>query len=64
MRYCMAESPFRLDWSWLRDFGVVAEEGSLSLAAGRLGVSQSTLTRRMAALEDVFLKLTGRDLRE
>lgn len=48
----MAEEQRRLDWSWLRDFGVVAEEGSLSEAARRLGVSQSTLTRRMAALED------------
>jgi DNA-binding transcriptional LysR family regulator len=42
----------RLDWSWLRDFGVVAEVGSLSEAARRLGVSQPTLTRRMAALEE------------
>ncbi len=41
----------RLDWSWLRDFGVVAELGSLSEAARALGVSQPTLTRRMAALE-------------
>ncbi len=42
----------RLDWSWLRDFGVVAELGSLSEAARALGVSQPTLTRRMAALEE------------
>lgn len=42
----------RLDWSWLRDFGVVAEVGSLSEAARVLGVSQPTLTRRMAALEE------------
>jgi len=42
----------RLDWSWLRDFGVVAETGSLSEAARRLGVSQPTLTRRMTALEE------------
>jgi len=48
----MAEKLPQLDWGWLRDFGVVAEEGSLSEAARRLGVSQSTLTRRMAALED------------
>jgi DNA-binding transcriptional LysR family regulator len=40
-----------LDWGALRDFAVVAEEGSLSAAARRLGVSQATLTRRMAALE-------------
>jgi len=42
----------RLDWSWLRDFGVVAETGSLSEAARVLRVSQPTLTRRMAALEE------------
>ncbi len=40
-----------LDWRWLRDFAVVADCGSLSAAARRLGVSQATLTRRMAALE-------------
>lgn len=48
----MAERIPQIDWSWLRDFGVVADEGSLSEAARRLGVSQSTLTRRMAALEE------------
>ena len=48
----MAQENPQLDWSWLRDFAVVAEEGSLSEAARRLGVSQSTLTRRMAALEE------------
>ena len=45
----MASAP--LDWVWLRDFLAVAEAGSLSRAARRLGVSQPTLTRRMAALE-------------
>ncbi len=40
-----------LDWRWLRDFAVVAEHGSLSAAARALGLSQATLTRRMAALE-------------
>jgi DNA-binding transcriptional LysR family regulator len=40
-----------LDWSSLRDFLAVAECGSLSGAARRLGVSQPTLTRRMSALE-------------
>jgi len=43
-----------LDWTALRDFLAVAETGSLSRAARRLGVSQPTLTRRMAALEDRF----------
>ena len=41
-----------LDWTALRDFLAVAETGSLSRAARRLGVSQPTLTRRMAALEE------------
>jgi DNA-binding transcriptional LysR family regulator len=43
-----------LDWTSLRDFLAVAEGGSLSHAARRLGVSQPTLTRRMAALEARF----------
>jgi DNA-binding transcriptional LysR family regulator len=41
-----------LDWAWLRDFAAVAEGGSLSAAARRLGISQPTLTRRVAALEE------------
>jgi DNA-binding transcriptional LysR family regulator len=40
-----------LDWTSLRDFLAVAETGSLSRAARRLGMSQPTLTRRMATLE-------------
>jgi DNA-binding transcriptional LysR family regulator len=43
--------PRSLNWSALKDFLAVAETGSLSAAARRLGVSQPTLTRRMAALE-------------
>jgi DNA-binding transcriptional LysR family regulator len=43
-----------LDWSALRDFLAVAESGSLSAAARRLGVSQPTLTRRMAALQQTL----------
>ncbi|MDJ0846793.1 MAG: LysR family transcriptional regulator [Myxococcota bacterium] len=46
-----ASSLETLDWRWLRDFAVVAEQGSLSAAARQLGLSQATLTRRMAALE-------------
>ncbi len=49
----MADSS-HLDWTTLRDFLAVAEAGSLSAAARRLGVSQPTLTRRIAALEDRF----------
>ena len=44
--------PTPLEWTALRDFLAVAESGSLSAAARRLGVSQPTLTRRMAALEE------------
>ncbi len=42
----------RLDWSILRDFIAVAETGSFSKAAKRLLVSQPTLSRRIAALEE------------
>jgi DNA-binding transcriptional LysR family regulator len=49
----MAErDPGGFDWAWLRDFAAVAEGGSLSAAARRLGISQPTLTRRVAALEE------------
>src|SRR5262245_58631221 len=44
--------PEPMDWTALRDFLAVAETGSLSRAAIKLGVSQPTLTRRMAALEE------------
>ena len=41
-----------LNWSSLKDFLVVARDGSLSAAARDLGVSQPTLSRRIAALEE------------
>ncbi len=41
-----------LDWSGMRDFLAVAEEGSLSAAAKRLEVSQPTVGRRIAQLEE------------
>lgn len=41
-----------LDWSALRDFLSVAKTGSLSRAAKDLRISQPTLSRRIAALEE------------
>lgn len=40
-----------LEWSDLHNLLCVVETGSLSAAARQLGVSQSTMSRRMAALE-------------
>lgn len=50
----MTDPSRSLDWAALRDFLAVAECGSLSAAARRLGVSQPTLTRRMAALQEAL----------
>lgn len=41
-----------MDWSALRDFLAVAETGSFSKAAEKLHMSQPTLSRRIAALEE------------
>ncbi len=41
----------KLDWNELRDLLSVVEAGSLSAAARSLGVSQSTMSRRIAAIE-------------
>ena len=41
-----------LDWTSVRDFLAVAEQGSLSAAARDLRVSQPTLGRRITALEE------------
>lgn len=40
-----------MDWDDLRSFLAIAREGTLSAAALRLGVRQSTMGRRLAALE-------------
>lgn len=44
--------PDRLDWSHLRSFLATAETTSLSAAARKLGLTQPTLSRQVAALED------------
>jgi DNA-binding transcriptional LysR family regulator len=41
-----------IDWNLLRSFVAVAEDGSLSAAARALGLSQPTLGRHVAQLED------------
>lgn len=41
-----------LDWTSVRDFLAVAEQGSLSAAARELRISQPTLGRRISALEE------------
>ena len=54
----------RLDWNELHFFLVIAEEGSLSAAARKLGLSQPTLSRRLGELEadlgfDLFARIGG-----
>jgi DNA-binding transcriptional LysR family regulator len=44
--------PVRFDWNRARAFLVTAEEGSLSAAARALGMTQPTLGRQVAALEE------------
>ncbi|MEX0345640.1 MAG: LysR family transcriptional regulator [Rhizobiaceae bacterium] len=43
---------FDFDWNKARSFLVTAEEGSLSAAARKLGLTQPTLGRQVSALED------------
>jgi hypothetical protein len=43
-----------LDWNLIRSFVAVAETGSLSAAARKLGSSQPTLGRHIAELEHVL----------
>lgn len=53
MQFCMAWSKTleRLDWEALRMFSAVCRAGSFTRAARSLGVEQSTVSRRVAALE-------------
>lgn len=46
--------PDRLDWNHLRAFLATAETDSLSGAARRLGLTQPTLSRQVAALENTL----------
>lgn len=43
-----------VDWSALKDFLAIAEQGSISRAAASLGVSQPALSRRLLALEEAL----------
>lgn len=56
----------RFDWNQVRAFLVTAEEGTLSSAARALGLTQPTLGRQVAALEDslgvVLFERVGRSL--
>lgn len=47
----LAFDPATIDWNLLRAFVAVVEQGSLTAAAERLGSSQPTLSRQIAALE-------------
>jgi len=49
------------DWNDLRDVLLVHEAGSLSAAARLAGVSQSTMSRRLAAIETAGRKIFARD---
>jgi len=42
----------QMDWDKLKSFHAAAETGSLTAAAERLGISQSAVSRQIAALED------------
>jgi len=51
MQICMRWKSVCFDWNRTRAFLVTAEEGTLSSAAKALGMSQPTLSRQVAALE-------------
>jgi len=41
-----------MDWDKLKSFHAAAEAGSLTAAGERLGISQSAVSRQIAALEE------------
>ena len=43
-----------MDWDKLRIFHIVAEAGSFTHASDTLGLSQSAISRQIAALESSF----------
>ncbi len=51
---CMNWQTITFDWNQARAFLVTAEEGSLSAAARALGLTQPTLSRQVAALEETL----------
>jgi DNA-binding transcriptional LysR family regulator len=44
----------QMDWNLMRAFGATADAGSLSAAARKLGLTQPTLSRQVAALESAL----------
>ena len=52
MHLCMDWQSVTFDWNQVRAFLVTAEEGSFSAASRALGLTQPTLGRQVAALED------------
>jgi DNA-binding transcriptional LysR family regulator len=77
MHFCMDWKKAAFQWDHARSFLVVAEEGSFSAAAKALGMTQPTLGRQIAALEQelgialfervghkLILTPTGQDLVE
>jgi DNA-binding transcriptional LysR family regulator len=62
----MANPKTDFDWNHMRAFLATAEEGSLSAAARRLGLTQPTLGRQVSALEEelnlMLFERVGRNL--
>ncbi len=52
MRFCMMGGAGILNWDDLHTFLAIARQGTLSAAARELGLTQPTMGRRLAALED------------